>query len=107
MGSALDMSTAEEAAGDTKINMLDLQHREDKGPLVAGCACFTCKSHSRAYIHHLLLVHEMTAQILLELHNTHQMLEWFACIRASIARGTFNGLKERFVRRREVLEHLK
>ena len=107
MGSALDMSTGKEAAGDPKINMLDMQHREDKRPLVEGCKCFTCRCHSRAYIHHLLLVHEMTAQILLELHNTHQMLEWFACIRASIAESTFEKLKQSFVRRREALKLVK
>lgn len=103
MGFALDMSTCEEAAGDTKINLLDTKHKEDTRPLVEGCECFSCQSHTRAYIHHLLLVHEMTAQILLELHNTHQMLEFFACIRASIAEGTFEKLKHKFASRREVL----
>ena len=104
MGFALDMSTHEDAAGDTKINMLDTKYKEDMGPLIEGCACFSCRHHTRAYVHHLLLVHEMTAQILLELHNTHQMLEWFAGIQASIAKGTFQKLKQSFIRRREVLK---
>jgi len=37
------------------------------GPLVEGCECFTCKNHYRAYIHHLLKCHEMTAWVLLQM----------------------------------------
>ena len=94
----------EKATGATKLNMLDKQHKEDQRPLVQGCKCFACKNHTRAYVHHLLLVHEMTAQILLELHNTHQMLEWFARIRKSIAQGTFEKLRQDFTHLREDLK---
>ncbi|GAB1218754.1 hypothetical protein ENUP19_0003G0042 [Entamoeba nuttalli] len=39
---------------------------------VNGCECFSCKSNqSRAYIHHLLLCHELTGTTLLSLHNFH------------------------------------
>jgi queuine tRNA-ribosyltransferase accessory subunit len=37
------------------------------GPLVDDCQCFTCKNHFRAYIHHLLKCHEMTAWVLLQM----------------------------------------
>ncbi|KAF6259692.1 hypothetical protein COO60DRAFT_1269914, partial [Scenedesmus sp. NREL 46B-D3] len=45
--------------------------RADKGPLVQGCSCLACRSHSRAHLQLLLHTHEMLASVLLELHNTH------------------------------------
>ena len=48
---------------DSKLNLWALAYRADKRPLLPGCACFTCGSHTRAYVHHLLQAHEMTAQV--------------------------------------------
>lgn len=42
--------------------------RKDTTPIVEGCSCYTCQNHTRAYINHLLNVHEMLAQILLEMY---------------------------------------
>lgn len=77
------------AAGssDGKINLWSLTYRLDKGPLVPGCQCFACQNHSRAYVHHLLHVHEMLADVLLEVHNTHHWQLFFAAIRQAIAEG--------------------
>ncbi|KAL4870261.1 hypothetical protein BDV12DRAFT_166473 [Aspergillus spectabilis] len=62
----------------------------DTGPLVASCTCYTCKSHHRAYIHHLLTAKEMLAWTLLQIHNHHTMDIFFADIRQSIERDTFD-----------------
>lgn len=93
-----------EPVQDTKLNMLDVRFKEDTGPLVKGCQCFTCRNHSRAYVHHLHIVHEMTAQILLELHNIHQLLAWFTSAREAIAQGTFERLKQKLTMSREALK---
>ena len=37
--------------------------------LVEGCECFTCVRHTRGYINHLLITHELLAPTLLMLHN--------------------------------------
>lgn len=87
-----------------KINMLDAQFREDVGPLVQGCECFTCRNHTRAYLHHLHLVHEMSAQVLLELHNLHQLLLFFRGVRAAIAGGSFDAFRDAFHARRRLGE---
>lgn len=42
-------------------------YRKDTSRLVDSCNCFTCQNHTRAYLNHLLNVHEMLAQILLEM----------------------------------------
>lgn len=43
--------------------------RKDASPLVKSCSCYTCQNHTKAYINHLLNVHEMLAQILLEMYK--------------------------------------
>ncbi|KAI3990475.1 hypothetical protein MKX01_023255 [Papaver californicum] len=52
---------------NTKINLRATIYRKDASPIVDGCGCYTCKNHTRAYINHLINVHEMLAQILLEM----------------------------------------
>lgn len=64
-------------------------HATDESPLVAGCECHTCKTHHRAYIRHLLTAREMLAWTLLQIHNHHVLDMFFAAVRDSIGRGTF------------------
>ena len=52
-----------------KSNMWALAYRADKRPLLPGCECYTCERYMRAYVHHLLQCHEMTAAVLLDIHN--------------------------------------
>jgi len=49
-------------------DMFDSSNEVDMSPLVVGCECFTCTNHHRAYVHHLLNCHEMTAWVLLQLY---------------------------------------
>lgn len=56
-----------------KINLWSKKFQHDCQSLSADCLCQTCKSHSRSYIHHLLQVHEITAEVLLQNHNRHQL----------------------------------
>jgi len=43
--------------------------KEDQRPLDPACACYTCRSFSRAYLRHLFLSNEILAPRLLTLHN--------------------------------------
>lgn len=73
--------------------LLDLwqpKHATALMPLVSACSCYTCETHSRAYINHLLCAKEMLAWVLLQVHNQHTISQFFINIRASIARGTFS-----------------
>ena len=54
-------------------------------PLAIECRCYTCAHHTRAYVHHLLRVKEMTATVLLDLHNTHTVLELMRIVRDRLA----------------------
>ncbi|KAI5303849.1 hypothetical protein KEM55_000341 [Ascosphaera atra] len=65
------------------------KHVADTNPLMKGCTCYTCRTFHRAYIRHLLNAKEMLAWTLLHVHNLHVMDQFFASVRRSIARGTF------------------
>ena len=87
---------------DTKMNLWAAAYRADARPLVANCSCLACSSlHSRAYIHHLLQSHEMTAHVLLEAHNTLHYLRFFAAVRRAVAAGQFAAYREWFLGRKQ------
>ncbi|KAJ4850640.1 hypothetical protein Tsubulata_023975 [Turnera subulata] len=73
---------------------------KDATPIVQNCVCYTCQNHTKAYINHLLNVHEMLAQTLLEIHNTHHFLGFFRSIREAIKEGRFDLFRQMFVQHR-------
>jgi queuine tRNA-ribosyltransferase len=77
------------ASGDVKIR--NSRHRDDTGPLDADCACYTCRNFSRAYLHHLQRVNEITGARLNTIHNLHYYLELMRGARAAIEAGQFDG----------------
>ena len=48
-----------------------------------------CRLYSRAYLHHLLLSHELLADSMLYVHNRHVLLELFEAARTHIRQGEF------------------
>ncbi|KVH98253.1 Queuine/other tRNA-ribosyltransferase [Cynara cardunculus var. scolymus] len=74
----------------TKINLKATVYRKDASPIVDGCNCYTCQNHTKAYINHLLNVHEMLAQILLEIE--------------AITKGKFEQFRQNFIESRR--DHL-
>ncbi|XP_023764956.1 uncharacterized protein LOC111913486 [Lactuca sativa] len=92
------------ASDGTKINLKATIYRKDASRIVDGCICYTCQNHTKAYINHLLNVHEMLAHILLEIHNTHHYLSFFGVIREAITEGRFEELRQNFIEKRR--DHL-
>lgn len=82
-----------------KLNLRDKQNERDDRVLLQGCTCYTCTNHHRAYIHHLLNVHEMLADTLLMIHNLHHHLLFFDYIRKHTAAGSLDTFREEFARR--------
>jgi queuine tRNA-ribosyltransferase len=70
-----------------RLTVKHARFREDPGPLDPACACYACRSFSRAYIRHLFLSNEILAPRLLTLHNLRFYLGLMARIRAAIAEG--------------------
>jgi len=83
-----------------KINLRATIYRNDASPIMQSCSCYTCQKHTKAYINHLLNTHEMLAQTLLEIHNTHHYLQFFEAVRHAINVNNFNMFSSWFVKHR-------
>lgn len=71
------------------INIRNAIHQEDVGPVDAECACYTCRSYSRAYLRHLDRCNEILGSRLNTLHNLHFYLDLMRRMRAALAAGSF------------------
>jgi tRNA-guanine family transglycosylase len=48
-------------------------YEADMGPIKAGCDCYACKNHTRAYLSHLFVVADLLGLTLVQLHNIAQL----------------------------------
>lgn len=83
---------------DLKLNIRNAQFSDDTNPIDTWCDCFTCKNHTRAYIHHLFKCEEMLAYKLASVHNVRFMLKLCEEIRGAIARGGFQKYKAEWLK---------
>lgn len=72
-----------------RLSLKNAQFANDFTPLQEGCACYTCRTHTRAYLHHLVRIKEMTAAPLLSIHNIHFLHEHALACRKAILEGRF------------------
>ncbi|XP_006884335.1 PREDICTED: queuine tRNA-ribosyltransferase subunit QTRTD1 isoform X1 [Elephantulus edwardii] len=77
-----------------EINLKEKKYQEDFDPLVRGCCCYSCKNHTRAYIHHLLMTNELLASVLLMMHNFEHYFAFFQSIREALKNDKLAQLKE-------------
>jgi queuine tRNA-ribosyltransferase len=71
------------------VNIRNTRFRDDMRPVQPGCGCYTCTTHSRAYLRHLFLAREWLAPILATLHNLHYFATLTCDIRTAIGGGSF------------------
>ncbi len=69
------------------LNVRNARHADDPRPLDADCRCPACRSHARAYLHHLFKADEMLGPMLLTWHNIQYYQDLMAGLRAAIAGG--------------------
>jgi queuine tRNA-ribosyltransferase len=72
-----------------RVVIKQAQYKEDPRPIDESCACYACRSFSRAYLRHLFLAGEMTFSTLATLHNLHRYLDIMREIRQAILVGAF------------------
>jgi queuine tRNA-ribosyltransferase len=80
------------------IDMWTPAHATSLLSLSASCKCYTCTSHHRAFIQHLLSAKEMLGWVLLQVHNHFVLSDFFASIRHSIKEDRFEKDCEEFAR---------
>lgn len=85
--------------GAGPVAIKQARYAADPGPAEEGCACYTCRRFSRAYLRHLFLSRELAVYRLLSLHNLHFYLALMAAVRAAIGAGTFRAFRARFFER--------
>jgi len=52
-----------------RINIKNARHRESPEPLDPECGCYTCRTFTRAYLHHIFRAGELLASTLNSIHN--------------------------------------
>ena len=70
-----------------KVVVRNGKYREDFTPLDENCNCYCCKNYTKAYLRHLVNVGEMTAGMLLSLHNIAYLHQLMRGLRESILGG--------------------
>jgi queuine tRNA-ribosyltransferase len=81
-----------------RLNISNAKHADDEGPVDPSCSCYTCRTHSRAYLRHLYKAGEMTAGALNTLHNLSFYLDTMRRIRDAISLRTFETFRQEFLR---------
>ena len=73
-----------------RISIKNSRHRYCDLPLDSNCQCYTCKTFSRRFLHHLYKAGEFTSMRLLSLHNLQHYSQLMKNIRERILQGSFS-----------------
>ena len=72
-----------------RVIIKQARYRDDPAPLDPACGCYTCRTHSRAYLRHLFQAGEMLFSTLATVHNLKHYLDRMRQIRHAILLGRF------------------
>jgi queuine tRNA-ribosyltransferase len=67
------------------VRIHDPEYRVDHAPIEEGCDCPACARHTRAYLHHLFKVGDLSAERLATLHNLRFYVRLFDLLRRAVA----------------------
>jgi queuine tRNA-ribosyltransferase len=67
-----------------RLDLVKAEHEHSQDPIQAGCDCYACTHHTRAYLHYLARSKELTAVRLLTIHNLTFMRSLMERLRAAI-----------------------
>jgi len=84
---------------DGKLRLRNLQYREDPRPIDESCDCYACRNFSRAYLRHMYMVREITASVLVSMHNVAFYQRLVRQARRAIVDGTYAAFKKAFLDR--------
>jgi queuine tRNA-ribosyltransferase len=80
--------------GDLRLR--NARYKSDEAPIDDTCSCTTCRSFSRAYLHHLDRCGEMLGPMLASIHNLHYYLNLMKEMREALEQGQFAAFVVRF-----------
>jgi queuine tRNA-ribosyltransferase len=76
-----------------RLTIRNARFADDAGPADAECACYTCRTFSRAYLRHLFRSGELLGLRLNTLHNVHFFLSLMDGARRAIEAGRFEAFR--------------
>jgi queuine tRNA-ribosyltransferase len=79
-----------------RLNLVNAAFARDERPIEEGCACYTCRHFTRAYVRHLIAAKEMLSATLLSIHNLYTLLRLAAEIRLAILDNRFDQFVREF-----------
>lgn len=74
--------------GKEHLNLRNSHFKDDHTPIEPDCPCSTCKTVTKAYLHHLLKAQELIAYTLISIHNVCFMNRLMTAVRGAIATNT-------------------
>jgi queuine tRNA-ribosyltransferase len=77
-----------------RIRLTDSRYRSDLYPIDTRCTCWTCRTFTRAYLHHLFRVGEVLAATLVSVHNVAWFHQLMGQMRQSILEGSFQAFRD-------------
>ena len=80
-----------------RVNLRNAQFMKDPTPVDESCGCYTCRNHSKSYIHHLFRVGETLGMQLLSIHNVATMNRLMREVRRAITGGTLDAVQKEWV----------
>jgi len=80
-----------------RYNIRNTSYKLMEQPLMSGCDCYTCRTFSAAYLHHLFRCDELLAYRLATIHNLTFVHNLMQKIRGAIVDGTFSSFKDNFL----------
>lgn len=86
-----------------RLNVRGSRYREEQGPVDPTCDCWTCRTFSAGYLHHLIRAEEDESRgellyyRLASIHNLRFLIRLVEGARAAITEGTFAEYKARFL----------
>jgi len=83
--------------GQGRRNIRNAAFSRMEQPVVPDCECYTCRTFSAAYLHHLFKSEELLALRLATIHNLHFIHNLMGKIRSAILDGTFSAFRDNFL----------
>ena len=83
--------------GQGRHNIRNTAYSQMEEPIVPGCDCYTCRTFSAAYLHHLFNCDELLAYRLATIHNLSFINSLMHKIRSAIINGTFSSFRDNFL----------
>jgi queuine tRNA-ribosyltransferase len=88
-----------------RLNLRNASLSRDPRPIQEGCQCYTCRTHSRAYLRHLFRNEEILGLRLASIHNVYFLLQLMREARQAIFEDRFETFREEFLSHFRTIPH--